>query len=113
MTSSAGESVDAAGRVGVEFMAPAISSDNLVEMGELPETGTEVFVAGLQGKNPHVEWFDSSHWGYAVVEVGRDELTYSAYAVDRTVDATDAPRELLRRYRVPAGTVKMERVDES
>jgi alkaline phosphatase D len=98
-------------RVGVEFMAPAISSDNLVEMGELPETGTGAYVAGLETENTHVEWFDSSHWGYAVVEVGRDEIEYSAYAVDRSVDSADAPKELLRRYRVPAGTVEMERVD--
>ena len=99
-------------RVGVEFMAPAISSDNLLEMGELPETATEAFVAGLQAENPHVEWFDSSHWGYVVVEVGRDELVYSAYAVDRSVDSADAPKKLLRRYRVPAGEVEMERVDD-
>jgi alkaline phosphatase D len=109
-TSSGGdESPSSDEHVGVEFMAPAISSDNLVEMGQLPETATEAFVAGLEAENPHVEWFDSSHWGYAVVEVGRDELVYSAYAVDRTVDSADAPKELLRRYRVPAGEVKMER----
>lgn len=100
-------------RVGVEFMAPAISSDNLVASGQLPESGTDVLVAALRAENPHIQWFDSSHWGYAVVDVTRDELVYSAYAVDRTVDAADAPKELLRRYRVPAGSVEMERTDES
>ena len=99
-------------RVGVEFMAPAVSSDNLVASGQLPETGTDALVAALRAENPHVQWFDSSHWGYAVVDVTREELTYSAYAVDRTVDAADAPKELLRRYRVPAGSVEMERTDE-
>jgi alkaline phosphatase D len=99
-------------RVGVEFMAPAVSSDNLVEMGELPESGTETFVGALRAENPHVEWFDSSHWGYVVVEVERDEVVYSAYAVDRSVDSADAPKELLRRYRVPAGSVEIERIDE-
>lgn len=68
--------------------------------------------AYLLGHYDHVEWFDSSHWGYAVVEVERDEVVYSAYAVDRSVDSADAPKELLRRYRVPAGNAKMERVDD-
>ncbi|WP_162224266.1 alkaline phosphatase D family protein [Halorussus salinus] len=104
---------DGSERVGVEFMAPAISSDNLVASGQLPESGTDVLVAALRAENPHVQWFDSSHWGYAVVDVTRDELVYSAYAVDRTVDAADAPKELLRRYRVPAGSVEMERTDGS
>ncbi|WP_166035678.1 alkaline phosphatase D family protein [Halorussus pelagicus] len=99
-------------RVGVEFMAPAVSSDNLVASGQLPDTGTDTLVSALRAENPHVEWFDSSHWGYAVVDVTREELTYSAYAVDRSVDAADASKRLLRRYRVPAGSVEMERVDD-
>jgi alkaline phosphatase D len=98
-------------RVGVEFMAPAVSSDNLVSSGELPESGTDALVAALRAENEHVQWFDSSHWGYVVVDLTREELTYSAYAVDRSVDAADAPKRLLRRYRVPAGSVEMEQVD--
>ncbi|WP_135825248.1 alkaline phosphatase D family protein [Halorussus ruber] len=96
-------------RAGVEFMAPAVSSDNLVAMDELPNTATETFVDALQAENPHVEWFDSSHWGYATVEIGRDELVYSAYAVDRSVDSADAPKQLLCRYRVPAGSAELKR----
>lgn len=96
-------------RAGVEFMAPAISSDNLVAMGELPDSKT--VVAGLQAVNPHVEWFDSSHWGYATVEFTRDEVVYSAYAVDRTDDSADAAERLLRQYRVPAGGTEMQRID--
>ncbi|WP_137286059.1 alkaline phosphatase D family protein [Halorussus salinisoli] len=106
-----GRDESATERAGVEFMAPAVSSDNLVAMGNIPDSEAETVVAALQAENPHVEWFDSSHWGYAVVDVGTEELVYSAYAVDRTVDSADAPERLLRRYRVPAGTVEMERVD--
>ncbi|USZ69724.1 alkaline phosphatase D family protein (plasmid) [Halorussus salilacus] len=96
-------------RVGVEFMAPAVSSDNLVATGQLPES--DAVAGALRIENPHVEWFDSSNWGYAVVEVNREELVYSAYAVDRSVDSADVPKRLLRRYRVPAGEVAMEEVD--
>ncbi|NHN61503.1 alkaline phosphatase D family protein [Halorussus sp. JP-T4] len=97
-------------RTGVEFMAPAVSSDNLVALGEFPENGTETVVGALKAGNPHVEWFDSSHWGYAVVDVRTDRLVYSAYHVDR--DSPDASRELLRRYRVPAGSVELQRTDD-
>jgi alkaline phosphatase D len=98
-----------AARTGVEFMAPAISSDNLVAMDELPSVANETIVDALQVENPHVEWFDSSHWGYATVEITRDELVYSAYAVDRSVDSEDASKKLLRRYRVPAGSSELNR----
>jgi len=99
-------------RVGVEFVAPAISSDNLVATGEYSGEVSETVSAALQGENPHVEWFDSSHWGYVTVDIGRDELVYSAYSVDRGVDSADAPKELLGRYRVPAGSNELKRSGE-
>ncbi|WP_115863955.1 alkaline phosphatase D family protein [Halorussus litoreus] len=110
LTEDAESPSEDADRVGIEFMAPAISSDNLVESGQLPDT--EAVVAGLQAVNPHVEWFDSHHWGYATVQITRDEAVYSAYAVDRERDSADVPKRLLRRYRVPAGSTEMERVDD-
>jgi alkaline phosphatase D len=100
-------------RAGVELMAPAISSDNLVAMGEYSDAASETVSEALRTENPHVEWFDSSHWGYVTVDVGRDELVYSAYAVDRSVDSADAPKELLRQYRVPAGSNELKRSDKS
>ncbi|WP_276302511.1 alkaline phosphatase D family protein [Halorussus lipolyticus] len=99
-------------RAGVEFMAPAVSSDNLMTMNEIPDSARETVSAALQAENPHVEWFDSSHWGYATVEMNREEVVYSAYAVDRTTDAEDPPKRLLRRYRVPAGSAELERSDQ-
>jgi alkaline phosphatase D len=39
--------------------------------------------------------FDSHHWGYAVAEFTRDQFSFDAYAVDKTVDRADAPREHL------------------
>lgn len=100
-------------RVGVEFMTPAISSDNLASAGRLPPEYTEDAIDELvQSQNPHIEWFNSSRWGYTVLEFTRENCTYTAYGVDRTVDAADAPRTLLRTYRVPAGTYELEKLQD-
>ena len=95
-------------RTGVELMAPAVTSDNLSTAGY-----SDTAIAAVGAANSHVEWFDSRHWGYVVVDLGRDELVYSAYAVDRSVDSADAPERLLRRYRVPAGTTELRRLDDT
>jgi alkaline phosphatase D len=50
--------------------------------------------------NPHLDLFDSHHWGYATVTVGRDDCRYVAYAVDKTVDTDRAPRRRLADLRV-------------
>jgi len=96
-------------RVGVEFMTPAVSSDNLAAAGGLPADATEDAIdATVRSQNPHVEWFNSSRWGYTTVHITDSALTYSAYGVDRSVDSADAPRTLLRSYRVPAGRVELQ-----
>lgn len=113
LTAKPSDSAENAPNVGVEFMAPAISSDNLVEMGALPDSGTDTAVSALQAGNSHIEWFDSSHWGYAVVDIDREEAVYSAYSVDRSVDSPDAPKKLLRQYRVPSGSVEIDHLGET
>jgi alkaline phosphatase D len=60
--------------------------------------------------NPHIEFFDSHNWGYSVVEFTREDCTYVGYAVDKTVDAADASREVVTAYRVPEGVVALEDV---
>jgi hypothetical protein len=96
-------------RVGIEFMTPGISSDNLAAAGGLPAEMTEdVIDEGVQTQNPHIEWFNSSRWGYTVINVTPSGLTYTAYGVDRSVDSADAPKQLLRSYRVPAGSYEIQ-----
>jgi alkaline phosphatase D len=105
---------DPSARVGVEFVTPAVTSDNIAAIGGLPggeSEGTIDFVVRLQ--NPHIDWFNSSRWGYVVVRATPDELTYTAYGVDRTVDDADAPKALLRRYRVPAGRTELREVERT
>jgi alkaline phosphatase D len=96
-------------RVGVEFMTPAVTSDNLAAAGGLPADETEEAIdLAVRSQNPYVEWFNSSRWGYTVVRLTPDECWYTAYGVDRTVDSADAPKRLLRSYRVPAGENRIE-----
>lgn len=91
-------------RVGVEFMTPAVTSDNLAAAGGLPADETEEAIdLAVQSQNPYIEWFNSSRWGYSVVRLTKDGCWYTAYGVDRTVDSADAPKRLLRSYRVPEG----------
>jgi alkaline phosphatase D len=90
--------------VGTEFMTPAVTSVSIAE-------GAGV-ARGLAGRltrpllrtlfpamNPEMAFFDSHDWGYSVVEFTREECTYTAYAVDKTVDSTDAERREVVRFR--------------
>jgi len=89
--------------IGVEFMTPAVTSQNLRELLNLPNDPEvrERLSEYVKAENPHVEFFDSHRWGYAVVEFTPKECTFSAYSVDRTDDSTDARKRLLTRYRCP------------
>jgi alkaline phosphatase D len=112
-----GEGVATGERIGVEFMTPAITSLNVAEALHLTR--------GLRGKltepllswlipamNPHIEFFDSHHWGYSVVEFTREDCTYVGYAVDKTDDSPDADREVVVAYRVPEGETRLEDVTD-
>ena len=97
------------GRVGVEFITTGLSSGNFASAGGLPTTATELAIDRVvRTGNPHIEWFNSAHWGYAVVDIGRDGCTYTAWDVDREDDSADADRRMLRRYRVPEGRVELQ-----
>ena len=67
--------------------------------------------AAYVSRNPHVEWFNWSHTGYTTVEFTANDAVYTAYSVDATVDSADAPRRLLRSYRVPEGRVELQEFD--
>ncbi len=107
-----GEGVAQGERIGIEFMTPAITSLNVAEALHLTRgwrrTLTEPLLSWLvSAMNPHVEFFDSHHWGYSVVEFTRDECTYIGYAVDKTVNTPDADRSVVAAYRVPEGEVEL------
>lgn len=101
--------------IGVEFMTPAVTSSNLVEIARGPASGGAE-AAGLAGMperflfepvvraaNPHIQFFNSQDWGYATVEFNRWYCEYTAYAVDKSVNRRDAARRTLKRLRVPRG----------
>ncbi|WP_424017862.1 alkaline phosphatase D family protein [Halorientalis pallida] len=99
-------------RVGVELMAPAVTSANLRErLDVLDAAAIERRVSrNVVDINPSVEAFDSGHWGYAVVELTPESCEFTAYAVDKSVDSAAAPREELFSYRVPAGEPELQRL---
>ena len=106
-----------ADRLGVEFMTPAMTSVTVAEGLGLGGTRLEKPVGeligwGVRAQNPHIDFFDSHHNGYSVVEFTRDACTYSAYAVDKTDGSADAEKELLAAYRVPEGRVTLENVTD-
>ncbi|MFB6193710.1 MAG: alkaline phosphatase [Halobaculum sp.] len=110
-----GEGVARGDRIGVEFMTPATTSINVAEALHLTRglrrKLTEPVLSWLVEKmNPHIEFFDSHHWGYSVVEFTREDATYVGYAVDKTTNSPDADREVLRAYRVPEGEVELQDV---
>jgi alkaline phosphatase D len=103
--------------IGVEFMTPATTSLNVAEALHLTRglrgKITEPILSNLiETMNPHIEFFNSHHWGYSVVEFARDACTYVAYSVDKTVDSPDADREVVAAYRVPEGEVELEDVTD-
>ena len=49
--------------------------------------------------------------GYSIAEFSPEEFTWTTYAVDDTVDESDAARGVLRKYRVPEGTVDLEELE--
>jgi alkaline phosphatase D len=107
--------VSEADRLGVEFMTPAMTSITVAEGLHLGGTRLEAPVGKLiaravRAQNPHIDFFDSHHNGYSLVEFTREACTYSAYAVDKTDDSADAEKELLAAYRVPEGQVVLEDV---
>jgi alkaline phosphatase D len=96
-------------RVGVEFMTPGVTSDNLAASAKLPGTRSEDAIDRIvRSMNPHMEWFNSSRYGYTVLEFTRGGCTYTAYGVDRAEDSADAARTLLRTYRVPSGRYELQ-----
>lgn len=112
-----GEGVVQGERIGVEFMTPAVTSLNIAEALRLTRGWagrlTEPLLTWLiTAMNPHIEFFDSHNWGYSVVEFTRDDCTYIGYAVDKTVNSSDADRSVVAAYRTPEGDVDLQDVTD-
>ena len=98
--------------LGVEFMAPAVTSTNPARYLGLPvDSAAQAAVEELAlEENPHLAFFNGHRWGYGTVEFTPDGCTYTAYAVEKDVDPADADREVIRRLRTPAGSVDLRDV---
>ncbi|WP_254538013.1 alkaline phosphatase D family protein [Halomarina litorea] len=90
--------------VGTEFMGPPVTSVNFsetfgVDDGLAARLARPLFRRAMPAMNPQMAFFDSHEWGYAVVEFSREACTYTAYAVDKTVDRPNDDRRVLARAR--------------
>ena len=86
--------------VGIEVMTPAVTSVNVAEAVNLDEglrgrLTRPLLARAVEAANPHIDRFDSHAWGYSVATFERDRLTVDVYAVDKTVNAANAPRSRL------------------
>lgn len=108
--------------VGVEFMTPGLSSNGWssdfwgektrtsVE-SESPLLTNETWQEVVPEENPHFEFIDVKYNGYSIAEFTPEDFTWTTYAVDDTVDRPEAARGVLRKYRVPEGTVELEELE--
>ena len=98
--------------LGVEFMAPAVTSTNLARYLDLPEgpVAEEAVEHLAIEENPHLAFFNAHRWGYATVEFTPESCTYTAYAVEKDVDPAAAEREAFKRLRVSEGSTELRDV---
>ncbi|WP_435360608.1 alkaline phosphatase D family protein [Haloarchaeobius sp. DFWS5] len=109
--------VDESKRIGVEFMTPAMTSLNVAEAvgatrGPWAKPTEKLLRGAITAWNPHIEFFDSHHWGYSTVTFTEDDCTYVGYSVDKSVNSSDSPREVVVALRCPEGEVQLEDVTD-
>ena len=98
--------------MGVEFMTPAVTSANLMEL--LPDWWPfPIDESIVKPLNWHVEFFNSNDWGYSTVVFTRNDCVYTAYSIDKGVNSGDVPKMLLRRLLVPLNNVKIIDITEA
>ncbi|WP_227132526.1 alkaline phosphatase D family protein [Halorubellus salinus] len=97
-------------RVGVEFLAPAVSSTNAADVFSDRSWWDRTDLHDLvREENEHLSFVNWHEHGYAVVEFTDAEATYTAYAVDASENSPDATRRELATYVVPDGRPKLRR----
>ncbi len=99
-------------RVGVELMTPAVTSVNLSEIvpGIDEFDQFDITERAVTTLNPHIEFFDSSIWGYSIVEFTEEACTYTVYSVDKSTKES-ATKRRHKTLRVPDGTTEIEPVE--
>lgn len=92
--------------MGVEFMTPAVTSANLMEL--LPDWWPfPIDESIVKPLNWHIEFFNSNDWGYSTVVFGRQDCVYTAYKIDKNVNDSNTPKVMLRKLQVPVNQVKI------
>jgi len=101
-------------------MTPAVTSANLAELltnggGPIGEAAQEfgltdinVLEPVIRATNPHIQFFNSSRWGYSTVEFTRGYCEYTAYSVDKAQNRSGLPAQVIRRLRVPSRQVRIQ-----
>lgn len=88
--------------VGVELMTPSITSPHLQDsINQASPVQTELSAllnGGVQLNNPHIKDFASSFYGYGIVELSEDELTWQVYKIDKKIDNPATPKTLYKRF---------------
>ena len=92
--------------VGVEFMTPSVTSANLGEMlgAQLDATQRAILLQGLapaavRVNNPHIQYFDSSRYGYSTLEFTDRHAEWVAYTVDKNDPDPRTARRCVARQR--------------
>lgn len=104
--------VPAEERVGIEFMTPSATSVNVAEAVGVEDPPLSTVTRPLLSKtmgamNPYFEYLDSHHWGYATVEFTREQCTFTAHSVEKTVDPANASKSQLRQFTVPVDSAEI------
>jgi alkaline phosphatase D len=95
--------------VGVEFVAPSITSDSLSQL-LIPDMPGAVTLAEtlVQRENAHVKWVDTQQHGYVVVDVTVDRVQADFWHIDR-VDAPGTTERWAAGWLVTDGGTRLER----
>jgi len=104
--------VTSRGTVGVEFVAPSISSaGDPAELGpDDPEGALDRLILegdqGLRAPNPHLKYIRAQLNGYLLVEATRERLRGEFWLVPRVGEPTDS-QSLDRAFEVPRGQARL------
>lgn len=89
--------------VGIEVMTPSVTSpnlqDNIANAVNIDEDLRALFNGGARLNNPHIKDFNSSIYGYTVMEFERNELRWDIYDIDKKQNNPATEKVLYRAFR--------------
>ncbi|VUD59279.1 Alkaline phosphatase D [Thalassocella blandensis] len=89
--------------VGIEVMTPSITSpnlqDNIANAVNINDDLRALFNSGARLNNPHIKDFNSSIYGYTVMEFGHKELRWDVFDIDKREDNPMTEKHLYRSFR--------------